>query len=147
VRAEFEAAESSVPAKTRYQNWPAETEAENRISALPFATRRSLDSSQMSRIRGQFRARPRNHSKSKTRWLGREESKLGMLFYRFKFYLFETSPQFSMHFVNRRLETLVATRLARNQQVFDLEISWSAPNSPIGGLRGIELSPRFGSAK
>jgi len=58
--------------KTRYQNWPTETEAQNGAFALPFETRRQRNTSQSPRIRAHSAPNPKEMKKQRLAgWGGR----------------------------------------------------------------------------
>jgi hypothetical protein len=62
--------------KTRYQNWPTETEAQNGAFVLSFETRRQRNTPQRPRIRGPFHTKSEMYEKIRTGWLGGRDSNL-----------------------------------------------------------------------
>ena len=64
--------------KTRYQKWPVETDAEIRAFVLAFETRRQSRPPHMPRVRGHFVQTHKLLQKQLLRWLGRQDSNLGM---------------------------------------------------------------------
>ena len=64
--------------KTRYRNWPSETDAEIRVFVLGFAIRRPGPHAAKAACSRAFHAEPKSRAKTETCWLGRQDSNLGM---------------------------------------------------------------------